>query len=85
MGFSDSFVMLMSVALTLIIYSQIYPLLLRPTLDDFKALLTADPNDWTPLEIILIDAIPFLLLLGIVMRGVGYVFPRPYDERYGKL
>jgi peptidoglycan biosynthesis protein MviN/MurJ (putative lipid II flippase) len=67
---------LIGVLITLVLYFKLVTPLLSPMIADAVEDLEADPNDFTDITVALLYAVPFLLLLSIVLTAINYAIPQ---------
>jgi len=70
-----TFVNLIAVVITLIVYFMFIPIL-QPMIDSTAVYLNSDPNSTTPILIVMLDFLPFILLLSIVLTAINYAVPK---------
>lgn len=78
-----TFTNLISVAITLILYFKLVLPLLSPIIAQGVIDVSATPNDFTDVTVALMYALPFLLLLAIVLTALNYAIPQTERSPYG--
>lgn len=74
---------LIGVFITLILYFKLVMPLLSPIIAAGVLDVQASPNDFTDITVALMYAIPFLLLLSIVLTAINYAIPQQERSPYG--
>lgn len=74
---------LIGILIALILYFKLMLPLLSPMIEDAVTDIRASPNDFTDIMVALLYAVPFLLLLAIVLTAINYAIPQTQSGQYG--
>ena len=77
-----TFVNLLGVFITLIIYFLVVIPVLQPLIDDAVTYYTENPSSYSDVEIALLYMLPFIILVAIVMTALHYAIPQREGVRY---
>jgi hypothetical protein len=77
-----TFVNLLGVFITLIIYFIVVIPVLQPMVDTAVAYYTAHPSSYSDVEIALLYMLPFIILVAIIMTALNYAIPQREGVRY---
>lgn len=75
-----TFTNLIGIMITILIYTTVAYPILEPLISDTVTDMQSDPNEYTAINVMLLQLVPFILLLGIIITALNYATPRIEDR-----